>query len=744
MTVQSKVLLAESRPLNSIGDAGEDSDAIFDLSDFLRILRIRKRIIIGTSIAIVALTAVAVFQTTPRYTASAVVMLEQRENRVADVQAVLSGLPTDPTSIENQVQILRSRTLLSRVADKLRLDADPEFNPALTVPGFDLLAMLNPRNWFGGAVSTLSEESRAAAVRNSIIDRLQGRLNVASQGRSTAIRIGFQSPAPAKAAMVANAIADAYVEDQLNAKFEATQAATKWLAERIQELSSQVQAAESAVQQYKAENDLTETADGTSLVVQQLGDLNAQLVIVKSALAEQEAKYARVTELQRSGRSADVSQVVASPLISQLRGQEAELMREEAELSSRYGPRHPRMVDIASQRRNLESKIAEEVRRVVETVSSDVAIARARVRSLEGSLNQMSAQTASQSQARVKLRELEASATSSRSLYEAFLSRFKETQGQQDIQTPDARVISRAEIPTAASFPNVKLTLGAAVPGSLFLGFLLAMLAEKLDSGFRTTAQLERALGMPVLATLPEISGLPRKGKSAADRVIDKPMSSFSEAVRGLQLGLTLSNVDKRPKVILVTSSVPGEGKTTVAINLARMAARNGQKVIVLDGDLRRPSVAGALGVGARKMGLIEAITGASPLEDCLVRDPRTGMVVLPAVSNAPNPPDLLGSAAMERFIAGLRTFYDMIVIDSAPLLPVNDTKVLCKLADAVLFVVRWEKTPREAVATGMRALSDIKAPVVGVAMSRADTKRYHYYSYGYGDYYAYAKYYSD
>jgi capsular exopolysaccharide synthesis family protein len=205
--------------------------------------------------------------------------------------------------------------------------------------------------------------------------------------------------------------------------------------------------------------------------------------------------------------------------------------------------------------------------------------------------------------------------------------------------------------------------------------------------------------------------------------------------VRGLQLGLTLSNVDRQPKVVLVTSSVASEGKTTVAINLARLAAKNGQKVILVDCDLRRPSVADSMGIKDRQRGIAEAVAGSAPLNDCLVRDPRSGMVLLPAVGKIPNPSELLSSMAMQSLVEKLRGYFDLVVIDSAPVLPVNDSKVVSKLTDAVLFVVRWERTPREAVSNGVRALADVKAPVAGIALTRADTKRHRYYNYGYHDY---------
>ena len=725
-------------------DIEPHNETVFDLTDLLRIVRVRKKIILGTALAVVALTALVLFRLTPLYSAKSLVMLDQRQNKVEDVSAVLSGLPTDPTSIENQVQILRSRSLLSRVIDKQHLMDDSEFGPG--EPGLLTAAIyfLNPLHWLPSPVTTKTNAQKLLDQRNAAIDRLLGHETVAAQGRSSAILITFDAADPNKAAAICNAIADAYVEDQLNAKFDATQKATVWLADRIQELSTQVQTAEAAVQEYKATNGLTETVNGTSLVDQQMAELNGQLVTARSDLAEKEARYARVLQLQRTGHAEDVTQAVESPLISTLRGQETDLLRQEADLTSKYGPRHPKMLDLESQKRNLQAKIAEEVGRVVQTVGNDAAIARARVGSLQDSLNKLTGESTVDNKARVKLKELEARASSNRQLYEAFLGRFKAAQGQEGIQTPDARIISKAELPHTPSFPNKSLSFGVAIPGGLLLGFLFAMLAERLDAGFRTVHQIERLLGVPVLSTLPEIPGLEKTGGQAADRIVDKPMSSFSEAVRGLQMGLVLSNVDQRPRVVLVTSSVPSEGKTTVAISLARLGAQQRQRTLVIDADLRRPTVAETLGLNGSEGGLIQLLTGEATLDQVLVKDPRSSAMVLPAFKTAGSPPDILGSIAMERFIEGLKSHFDLIVIDSAPLLPVNDTKVIARLADAILFVVRWEKTPRDAVIEAARSLADIHASVAGVALTRADAERYRYYSYGYQSYYTYDKYYTD
>ena len=720
----------------------QPAESRFQLQDFLRVVQTRWRLIAGTVAVVMALTLVVLFQLTPLYTAHAVVMLDQRKNNVEDVNAVLSGLPTDPTSVQNQVQILTSRNLAARVIDKQHLEQDSEFNQRLN--GWQqLIGALLPSTWFQRGVSTKDRDAISNEEKNEVIDRFEKHLSVTPIGLSTAIDIGFDTVDPNKSQVVTNAVAEEYVEDQLNAKFEATQKATQWLSERIQRLAQQVQTAEAAVQQYKAQNNISETADGSSVVDQQMGSVSGQLVLAKSDLAEKEANYGRVSSLVRSGRAADVSQVVSSPLIATLRGQETDLGRQEAELLTQFGPRHPKILEMESEKKNLQEKISEEVQRVVQTVASDVAVAQANVSSLEQSLTQMEAKSQAQSLASVKLKALESAASSSRSMYEAYLGRLKETQGQEGIQTPDARIISTAEPPDSPSFPKKLLTLGIALPASLIIGFMLAYSIEGLDSGFRTSARVESELKLPVLGSVPEIESSNLSGEaSAADQVIDKPISSFAEAIRGLQLGLSLSNVDAQPKVIVVSSSVPGEGKTTIALSLARHSARGEKKVVIVDGDLRRPMVAKTLKLPRSELDICDVLSGKCTLKDALVQDPRSNAKVLPCMKVPPSPADLLLSHAMEKLIKEMRNEFDVVIIDSAPLLPVHDTKFLARLADSVLFVTRWEKTPREAARNAIRALEDVKAPIAGVALARVDTTRFQYYNYGYQNYQSYHKYY--
>jgi capsular exopolysaccharide synthesis family protein len=368
---------------------------------------------------------------------------------------------------------------------------------------------------------------------------------------------------------------------------------------------------------------------------------------------------------------------------------------------------------------------------------------------LQHTLNTLEGQATVQGQARAGLRDLEANAESSRSLYDRFVARTKETQEQEGLQTPDARVISRATPPTSASFPKSLSIIMAALPMSLLLGFAFAFSLERLDSGFKTTWSVEESLGIPVLGTLPEVvagSRLPGSRPHSVrvvEEVVKHPLSGYSEAVRGLSLAIELGERDTPPHIVLITSAIPGEGKSTTALSLARSMSRGGRRVAVIDGDFRRPTVARIAGIRGQKYDLVNHLTGDCTLDKCLLKDPSSDVVIVPVRELTGSAPDLAFSEAMSSTVNTLRRVFDMVIIDSAPLLPVNDTKALAGLADTVLLVIQWEKTNRYAAIEAAKALLKLKAPVAGCVFTRADARRYSFYNYGYNTRYSdYARYY--
>ncbi|HEY1630056.1 MAG TPA: exopolysaccharide transport family protein [Rhizomicrobium sp.] len=649
----------------------------FRLSDLARIAQARMRLVVVTMFAVVALAAIAVLLIPQRYSATSVVLLDPRKNNVADISAVVSELPVDPASVADQIQILNSRDLAGRVIDRLGLADDPDFNPALA-PGF--------------FANDLSPEQQ----RNAEIDALRKHMTVETVGLSTAMEITYSARDPEKAARIANAISDIYISTEMDAKLNATTATTDWLQSRIKQLSHQVQAAEANVQAYKAEHNINETADGTSLLDQQLTAINTQLVEAKSDLAEKQANQGRIDSLMKNGHANDVSQVVASPLIVQLREQQAEVIRSQADLATRYGPKHPKLIAAQNQERDLQAKIDQETDRIAGSVGNDVSVARAHVGSLQSSLRNVEAESTDQNMARVRLKALEANAASTRSMYEAFVVRLRETQSP--IGVPDARVISHASAPSAPSWPPRLLIMAASVPAGLLLGLLLALLAERFGGAPATrpvrNPALDRLRAVPVLGELQGASA------RAADDVIERPGAPFSRGIAAVAQRLA-----NGPKVVAVTDA------PVVTAALARAASAMGSRVVVIDGNLTMPSAARSLNLTLGRTGLMEVLGGKAPLSAALQRDPRSQALVLSPAWRAQDPVQVLASRQMGELIAHLRRSCDLVLIDA----PASEARMLAHLADAVALVVPENGTTPEAV---MATVDSLGAPV-GLILAR-------------------------
>ncbi|MBX3507666.1 MAG: polysaccharide biosynthesis tyrosine autokinase [Parvibaculum sp.] len=730
------------------GTEDEQGFLEFDLKALYLTLRKRLVLILGVTFGLTALVMAAVLQQTPLYTATAQVLLDRQKMQVTDMATVMSGLPSDSATVDSEVEILRSRSLAERVIGRLDLLEDPEFNSKLREPS--AWRWLSPRVWLSALQDLVSPERESAgdtarqrAELDAVIDHVLSNLEIAREGATYVINIGFTSENPEKAARIANAFAETYILDQLEAKFDATRQANEWLSRRLAELRQQVQDADRAVEIFRSEQGL-ESSRGVTVSEQQLSELNAQLILARTALAEARAKYDRARQIRATGGSIEsMADVVQSGTISSLRQKQAELARELANLSSRYGPRHPEVVNAEAQRRDIDIQIGAEISRIIGSLQNNVSVAETRVASLQQSLREIRGETGEDSQAMIQLRELEREAAANRAVYESFLNRFKETSQQQDLQVPDSRVISPATAPLSPSYPRKALALAVALVLSAMLGVGLAFLLEHLDNGLGTGRDVEEALGLPHLVSIPLVpaeKGPGGKPLKPHEYLVQKPLSAFSESLRSLRSALQLSNVDNPPKVILFTSALPNEGKTTTSVSFARAAAASGLKVALVDCDLRHPSVHKTFGLATPAAGLVELLAERLDPEAVMIEDEKTSLRILPIATGTANPPDLMASSQMHLLIDRLRKDYDLVVLDSAPVLPVSDSRVLSRLADETVFVVRWSDTPKDAAQSAVRELRLYQSNIAGAILVAVDAAKQAKYGYGDGGYY-YGKY---
>jgi polysaccharide biosynthesis transport protein len=729
---------------------GED-DTI-DLLNVVGMLRRRKWLIMLVTALGTAAAAFLGMKQTPTYTANAAVMIDPRQLQVTNVEEVISGYPVSTATMATQLGLLRSRDFIASVMADLNLFDDPEFNSALAaaaapkaaLPAFlqpleRLLARL-PDEWLiatglADQPPPILESEAPGIARERAISSFVGDTVFLNDGQSYLIQIQFTSPDPDKAAVIANKIAERFVDDQLKGKLSATDKATGWLEQRLAELKVEVQRSDEAVTRFRIENNLADVA-GASLNDQELAELNGQLIAARADLADRQAKLRLVRDLRGSDAALEsVSEVTNSPMVLRLREQVTELERQESELRTLYGERHPRMLQLRDEKAKVAAGIRGEVERVTRTLENDVRVASSRVASIEGALGGIKSQNTQDRAAGVQLAELERVALANRTLYEQLLQRFNETRDQQGILQADARVVAKAAPPAAPSSPGPKIFAAAGFTVSLLLGSLLAILLERLDRGLRSAREVETALGLTTLGLVPRLDRL-RRNQRAHQYLREKPLSSYAEAIRGVLTALKLSNPQNPPKVVLVTSSLPEEGKTTFAVSLASLVARSQKRVLLIDLDLRHPSVHRELGWQV-SAGLVEYMAGERTLQEVIHNDLETGLHFLPVKAHTTTPTDLLESDRMRQLLQVCRENYDLVVLDSAPVASVNDTKVAAVLADRVVFIVRWGKTIESAARDSLRSLREAGIEPAGAVLAQIDLRKHAQYRYGdIGQYY--------
>lgn len=726
----------------------DDEDVLIDVRSIFLMLWRRKYVIFGIMLIGFSLTIMALTIITPQYTARSLVLVEsnQRSNIPSELKLLIDNyVRYDSTLVMNEIELIRSRSMARKVIERLELLTDPEFNMAYRESLKEYAPELLDRkqtyksfNVFKSELGSLPPEIVEHQI-NTVVTRFLQSLSVRSIPGSYAIQIQFVSPDPAKAALIANTTADLYIEQRLEEKFKASRKLTDWLDERLEELRDQVRESELAVAKYRAGNNLTEGIR-TYISTEQVSQLNAQLINAKASLAEAQARLSQIRALSKNKGAIETSgDVLSSGFIQTLRSDEAALMQEYAELSNRYGARHPAIVKIKNELAGVRAQINQEMQKVAASIANEVEVAQARVKALQDGLNDLKDVRDMQNEKLVRLNELEREADSNRMIFDNFLQTYKRSDEQEELQEAQARVISYAAVPAKPSYPDRLLFLSLGLALSLFLGMLLSFLLEKLDNKFRSARQLEKFSGFPCFALIPAVKS--KTQQELANFILDKPSSTVAEAVRTLRtvINLRARRNGAKPKVITITSSFPGEGKTTISGWLSRLAAKSGEKVILIDGDLRRPNVHRSFG-RTNDVTLVEYLTGKNKLEEVIVKDELSGLHIIYAKSVPNSALDLVSSVKMETLIEALRKEYDLVVIDSPACMAVSDARILATYSDEIIYTVGWDKTPREVVMSGVKQFSDMGYNNLAFTLTNVDVKRHVRYGYGdtvyyYGDY---------
>ncbi len=721
--------------------ADDTREERFELVEYWRSILRRKWSILGLAIAIAVLASVIVSTIKPVYRATATLLLETGKAKIVSVEEIYTGLSGNREFFATQSEIIKSRDMAKKVVAKLNLGKNPEFDPRqreLTLWqrwGKTIGMNMDP-------VQMTDEGADAVAVAQ-VSSRVSADLVKGSQ----LVRISFEATDRKLAADVANAFADTFIENDLESRYQVTQKAADWLNGRVAGLRQKLTESEKALQDYRERENIIDAKgialSGTSA---QFGDLNKSLLEARQKRAEAENAYNQIRDIKASGSNnfETIPAVMRNSLYSDAKKSELDAERKLADLSQRYGKEHPKIVQAETELKTAKDNVRHQMDVVVAGLTKEFEVVRANEQAVERSLADAKQQVQGMSRKEYQLGILEREVTSNRQLYDMFIGRSKEASATNDLQTAVGRVVDRAEPPGAPVRPNKNQIITTAFFIGLLVAIMCAILLDRLDNTVKTSDDVENKLRVPVLTSVPLISGRKDAVKLA---YLSDPKSVFSESIRSARTGVLLSGIDAEHKVLIVTSSVPNEGKTTFAMSLAFAHAQT-KRVLLIDADMRRPSIAKTMGIDKDAAGLSDFISGTAQVSQVIHSIEGTTAKLLPAGHNPPNPLELLLSPKFSHALAKLKELFDIIILDSPPVQLVSDAMIVARHATGVVYVVKADDTPYPLARLGLKKIRLTGTPIIGVVLNQLDFKkadRYYgeysgYYSYGYKRYYGQAK----
>lgn len=736
-------------PAVPIGSHAEEGDSV-DVASIWRVVRRFKFLFIGAPLGLMIVAVLISAVMDKKYTATAELLVNPPRQSIVDVDAFEQQ--ASPNSfVDSQVELVRSRVNAERAAETVDLAGRRQITELVDGAGpQSLLSLAYWKNLIGLDTAETSENlplqtrKELAAIGYVLENQSIGRVGI-----TDIIRIKFTSTDPRLSAAIANAVAKSYLERDRENRVQSIEAASVWLDGQIEEMRETVARDERAVEEYRAQKNLVNVSGG-SLTDQRRAEVNRQLVMAQGDLAEAEARLQRVESIVRNGGDIEsIAEILASETVSDLRREQALLTRRQAELLARYGERHPSVVNVSAELGDIQVQIEAEANRIVSNISNDVALASSRLRTLRAEQISLDADAALDENARIELREFERQANASRQLYETLLEGYQTSfvAGNAEALSPAALLVSPATKPEEASFPNTKLFAVIGLLFGLIVASVYAFLIYILDNKVMSLGEMEARTGLTPLISLQKLSGNELDKDNLIHYLREHQMSSFSESLKRLRGTLELANIDNPPKLIQVSSALPAEGKTTTAIGIATSYALAKKKTLLVDLDLRRPTVYKRLGMPKPKSGILSVFTNKAKLEDVITTD-ENGLDYLLNSTVPVNSADILNSAAMERLMAILKEKYDKVIIDSAPILPIIDSALLSRHMDAVVMSVMWNETPGPAVSQAAKIFADHGAYLLGgilTAVDPAKAQQYGRYG-GYDDmkyYKRYGAYYS-
>lgn len=713
--------------------AGPDTEGASLLQgiDLVSLMAMARRHLKVVAISVATCLALALafgFLSDVKYTAQASILIGNRQIRAIQDISAQTTPAAESSLVDNQTEVLRSERVLLAAIGQLKLMDDPEFNgtdpPSIPVQIVRFIQRLNPMRLFQ---PDNPESDPVYRMQRTVLGRLKDAMTITRAGKSNVIQLAITAKGPKKSANIANGIATAYLADQLGARIDAARDAGDWFRTRLEELRQQSVKASAAVETYRAKNNLIAT-NGQLVSDQQLVQLNTDFAAANADFTRQQARYDNLKSVISSGRADSiVTEALQNPAITSLRQRLADTTKNYNELVARLGPRHDQAIFLKNRVGEYERLIFEEMRRFLTSYENDLAVARERRDALEKRLVEASTNSSSTAASLVQLRQLEQEATTLNALYQSFLQRYQETIQQESFPINDARIITDAAPPLLPSDPRMVLIAAAGIVGGLGVGGMIGAYRELSDRAFRTGDQVRDELGVEVFGVLPKVQPDADEagGDGMANYAVRHPFSQYAETLRAVKVSLDDVLAADRAKIVGIVSSIPREGKSTVSMNLASLLALQGNRVAIIDADLREAGLTRITGLKP-KAGLAEVLLDQVPLGEILSADAKTGLTVVPATvkQNAFLSSDLIASPAMEALLKSLSKLYDYVIVDLPPLGPVVDGRAVAHLLDAAILVVEWGGVSRGSVRNALTASPAVRDKLAGAVLNKVELAR--------------------
>ena len=714
--------------VNNMDDAGQkttDMDTI-DVAHYFKIVKRHTLRIVFLAIAFTVLVALLVFRMTPIYSSSATILVDSENTNLVSIEAVYGFDSNRKDYMQTQFEILRSRQIAERTVKKLNLHKNADFMPSeddkpLMTSLKEALAEVLPFMPQKIEVERTEEQQEAIDLRIAT-SKLRRSVELSLVSKTQVMVVTVNSDKPKLAATIANALSEEYIDNYLLAKLEMTSKATSFLTDSLEGLKQKLVFSEKKLAEFFEKNQVVNLDGVVGLAADELEGLGQQLLDAQNALKLNETIY-RQTQTNNSIEGiASLPEVLNHPTIQNVRRDEAKAMTRVSELSKVYGPKHPNMIAANAELSSIRETLALQTRDLVSSINKQYLLSKERVELLQAQVEEAKSNYRKLSMLENQRLALQREVDINQQLYDSFFTRLKETDELGGFETANARILDKAIAPSVPSKPNKKLLIAAAFVFSIGFGVFVAILMETLNSGITSVEDVEKKLGQRMLGLIP---WMPHKKKTdlPVRSYFDSSKHQFAEALRTLRTSLSLLNIDKEKQVVMVTSSVPKEGKTTVSINLA-FAFGQLKKTILIDADLRRPSIGKQFGIPSYQPGVANLIMQTHSIDECLNHDEESGVDVITAGTVPSNPQELLASRGFTELVTKLKEKYDYVVIDTAPTQAVSDSMIVAERTDSIVYVVRADATSDKLINNGLSRLIQVGHRVDGVVLNQVDLRK--------------------